>query len=677
MSFEELVLKRNKTIESKYTDALEKVKKVWENLQSSEEKTGKYLFAIADKILFFCELEEEITDSYYKDNSLESLQNTNLQFYDELFPENYKESYANPDHCFKLFGDKMGGAYSAYYISFRNFLTYCFRHEKFEMYRRIEQFLKASELYNSNELEEEKFLEVITHVVRNQNVEDFAAIFTRNYSVDTVLYKQIVQNADLTDIRYLYQYGQNISSNEIETAEFLMTYPQEDIDTLAVAMAKSFIRGFELARKDMSVRKNIAIYYHIGQERIAKALLLDLERRGLNGILSMIFTTSANKQYSYDHRFDGALFIDEEYVTSLTELRTKAASECSDIFGTFAGPIYFDSFGEQPFSPVNKESCLKLSPEQQKLQQRSSIEYSQLMNQYMSRSKTSFCIVGFPLPEIGDDFAEIFAETLAINMMDTEHHEEIQQHIVDALDKAESVNVKGRNGNITDIKVKMQKLEDPAKHTNFVNCGADVNVPVGEVFTSPKLTGTNGILHIKESFLKGLKFTDLKLTFKDGFVEDYSCGNFEKEEDNRKYIEENLLFPHKTLPIGEFAIGTNTRAYVMAKKFDILHVLPVLIVEKMGPHFAIGDTCFTWEEDFAVFNPIDGKEITARDNEKTIARKEDPSKAYTNCHTDITLPYENLDFITAITEDGEQIDIIRDGRFVVPGTEELNKYFTN
>jgi hypothetical protein len=39
---------------------------------------------------------------------------------------------------------------------------------------------------------------------------------------------------------------------------------------------------------------------------------------------------------------------------------------------------------------------------------------------------------------------------------------------------------------------------------------------------------------------------------------------------------------------------------------------------------------------------------------------------------DITLPYEMLESITAITRDGARMDIIRDGRFAVPGTEELN-----
>jgi len=79
-------------------------------------------------------------------------------------------------------------------------------------------------------------------------------------------------------------------------------------------------------------------------------------------------------------------------------------------------------------------------------------------------------------------------------------------------------------------------------------------------------------------------------------------------------------------------------------------------------------------EDKPVFNN-DGKEVTARDNEKTIKRKSNPHEAYTVCHTDITLPYESLGNIIAITKESEKIDIIRDERFVLAGTEELNKPF--
>ena len=188
------------------------------------------------------------------------------------------------------------------------------------------------------------------------------------------------------------------------------------------------------------------------------------------------------------------------------------------------------------------------------------------------------------------------------------------------------------------------------------------------------LTGTCGILHVSKVYLNGLQFQDLKLVFEDGRVTDYSCHNFETEEENRRYIEENILFHHEKLPMGEFAIGTNTTAYVAAEKYGIAEKLPILIAEKMGPHFAVGDTCYSWAEDISVYNP-DGREIIARDNEVSILRREDISSAYYSCHTDITIPYEELGSIRVLVGDGTAVSIIENGRFVLPGTEELNRPF--
>ena len=231
--------------------------------------------------------------------------------------------------------------------------------------------------------------------------------------------------------------------------------------------------------------------------------------------------------------------------------------------------------------------------------------------------------------------------------------------------------MKGREGNETDLIVHLHELKDPAKQTNFENCLADVNIPLGEVFTSPVLAGTGGILHVSGVYLSGLYFRDLKLVFDCGQVIDYSCSNFEDEEENRRYIEDHILYHHNKIPMGEFAIGTNTAAYAMARRFGITDRLPILIAEKMGPHFAVGDTCYSYEEDHPVYNP-DGKEIIARENEISALRKEDPDLAYYGCHTDITLPYDELDTICVIDDEGEETALIRGGRFVLPGTQLLN-----
>ena len=201
---------------------------------------------------------------------------------------------------------------------------------------------------------------------------------------------------------------------------------------------------------------------------------------------------------------------------------------------------------------------------------------------------------------------------------------------------------------------------------------ADVNIPVGEVFTSPVLEGTEGTLFVSKVFLHGLPYYNLKISFKEGKITEYTCTNFDSEEENKKYIFDNILHNHQTLPIGEFAIGTNTTAYAVAKKYDIADKYTILIAEKTGPHFAVGDTCYSWAEDVKVYNP-DGKEIIARDNSISILRKEDPSKAYFQCHTDITIPYDELGSIVVVAKDGTETEIIRDGRFVLPGTEILNE----
>ena len=159
-------------------------------------------------------------------------------------------------------------------------------------------------------------------------------------------------------------------------------------------------------------------------------------------------------------------------------------------------------------------------------------------------------------------------------------------------------------------------------------------------------------------------------------VKAYTCKNFEQEEYNQNYVRENVLANHETLPIGEFAIGTNTAAYAMAREYHIEGKLPILIAEKTGPHFAVGDTCYSWAEDTPVYNP-DGKEIIARDNEISEMRKDDVSLAYYGCHTDITIPYDELGSIRVIDDEGEMISIIENGRFVLPGTEELNRPFEN
>ena len=383
------------------------------------------------------------------------------------------------------------------------------------------------------------------------------------------------------------------------------------------------------------------------------------------------YSVSANRQFDFDHRNDNAYYLDKAFVERRLEVLRDAYETHKELAAVFGGPAVQEIFGEAPFASAGKTEAAHYDEKQQQLIVYYANQAGQITNRYIKGEERSFTIIAYPVAAIGPDYEQIFAETVRLNTLDYVHYRDMQQRLIDVLDQAQQVHVTGAGANETDLYVSVWQLEQPPKQTAFENCVADVNIPVGEVFTSPVLKGTHGLLHVTGVYLNGLFYKDLKLSFEDGMVTDYSCANFADEAENRRYIHENVLMQHDTLPMGEFAIGTNTTAYRMARDYQIADKLPILIAEKTGPHFAVGDTCYSHAEDTPVFNP-DGKEIMPRDNERTLARREDASKAYFNCHTDITIPYDELDAITAVLPDGRKLDVIRGGRFAVPGTQELN-----
>ena len=228
--------------------------------------------------------------------------------------------------------------------------------------------------------------------------------------------------------------------------------------------------------------------------------------------------------------------------------------------GKMAGAAVLETFGEIPFSPEDKKEAVKYTQKQYKLRNDYNREYTDILHRYVREEERSFTIIAYPVADIGENYREIFEETIKINNLDENMYKNIQTQLINALDKGKYVEIKGMNGNKTNLRVSLKELKNPEKETLFENCLADVNIPLGEVFTSPKLTGTEGILHVTKVYLKGLNYIDLSLKFKDGCIEEYSCGNFDSEAANKAYIKENLLKGHDTLPMGEFAIGTNTTA---------------------------------------------------------------------------------------------------------------------
>ena len=677
--------------EMRYELAIERIENIkGENTVS--EKYRDYFRTLADFALLVDKLKEKIENGEYYKFSIEELECWNTHLYDDVLGEHYKTSYANPAFATEKFGIEYGRLLSFLYTELRGVIPYAFEKKTEYLDILFELFI---EVYNQFEEENEPEYEHVRQTIY-WYASDYCDVFLADRIKEQIdpednFAADLIMNSDFNDVRYLYYYGEYVSENEKRTAMHLNELPLETIQKMADVYTEGYRIGFVNTGKNLSKKATVNIRYTLGFERVIRIAIENFRKMGLKptiyraGVSVLTkrqhlkigyYGGIANKQYEYDHKDDQALILDRQFMERKLEVMRTTYEQYKDLARRHAGPACMETFGEEPFTPVSKSEAVKLNDKQKEISLEYDSKSSQIVNNYIQGDERSFTIVAYPVPEIGDQYEEIFDEIIKINTLDAKVYEKVQQTIIDALDQGTSVHILGNNGNHTDLRVQLYKLKDPKKETIFENCVADVNIPVGEVFTSPVLEGTNGVLHVSQVYLNELLYKDLEVTFSNGMVADYSCKNFEHELENKEYFLDNVLYRHPTLPLGEFAIGTNTTAYVAAKKYNIADKMPILIAEKMGPHFAVGDTCYSWAEDIKVYNP-NGKEIVARDNSVSIQRKEDVSAAYFHCHTDITIPYEELKSITVECADGKEIEIIRDGIFVLPGTEILNEPLKN
>lgn len=685
MKYQSLFQEANAGAMERYELVIERLERILSD-NTVPEEYQEYFAETTQFLLYLNSLSVLQQQGTLFDADISEWQHRNEMLYGGVKPETYDTCYGNPSYAVEQFGTEVGQLLSFLYAELQAGIGYVYEGRLFAFVMLCELYVQV---YNCFETEGQPDVKEAKEIIY-WFFHDYSEIFATWQAEEMInpdydFCTDIVMNSDLNDLSYLYHYGLPVSENELKIAAYLNTMSQEEIQAMADTYTEGYRIGFEMTGKDLSKKKTVQIRYNIGFERMIRAAVqnfakLDLKPTISKDILSSFFgraikrgaySTSVNKQYDFDHREDRAYYYNKMFVERRLEVLRTAFEQNKKLAALHGGPAVLEVFGEEPFAPVNKEEALHYSDKQQQLNVYNASMSGQITNEYIKGEERSFTIIAYPVPAIGDKFEEIFAETVKINTLDYTTYQRIQQKLIDVLDQAEYVHIKGKGDNQTDLRVSIYPLTDLEKQTAFENCVADVNIPVGEVFTSPVLKGTTGTLHVTEVFLNELKYENLKIVFEDGMITAYDCSNFAAEAENRKYIKDNVLMHHDTLPMGEFAIGTNTTAYRMGMDYQIMDKLPILIAEKCGPHFAVGDTCYSHAEDTSVYNP-DGKEIMARDNEVSLLRKEDMSKAYYNCHTDITIPYHELDTITVFTRDGGQIPVIADGRFVVAGTEELN-----
>ena len=409
----------------------------------------------AEWILLLLDHRRMLEDGSFETMPLRDLEEKNRALYEDILPEHYEESWANPGYAIRETGEEMGPLLSALMTELRSMISLVYEGDAERFLIRMELLLEVYfafvTAWNDERADEEAQGEQpepqgqdscigrdkgdlltgkagqgmppaghIRDKIR-QFLEDYAEeetlVRVRRSLVGGSVPEKIINEWYVPgDPRCLYRYGAYISENERGVFSYLESLDEETVAGMADTWTEGFRIGFEVTGKDLSIRKRAGLIYPVGFERVVRRAAQNLRGTGLEPVIAGqlgnlftqhlgrggggILTTPANKQYGYDHREDLALFFNDVLRSRRSQALQQAYRELADQTVLYAGPAVMETFGEKPFSPVMHEGYPRFSKSQQKKIARFRQEADLLYDRAVIGRERSFTIIAFPIPEI-------------------------------------------------------------------------------------------------------------------------------------------------------------------------------------------------------------------------------------------------------------------------------------
>lgn len=201
------------------------------------------------------------------------------------------------------------------------------------------------------------------------------------------------------------------------------------------------------------------------------------------------------------------------------------------------------------------ENIYELAAVESEADQAYSEEYFRPVHSRERVNNTRWCVMRYPSAAFAmnarmptDRFADFYYNAC---LLDYAELNERMKPLHELLAKSDEVHLLGEG---TDLRLSI-------KGQNWIPCAGDVNIPDGEIFSSPILDSVNGHITYAPSVYNGKPFNRIKFEVKDGVIVD--C-----ESDNQEALESILETDEGARRFGEFAIGTNP--HISQPMFDIL-----------------------------------------------------------------------------------------------------------
>ena len=236
-------------LKERYGLAIDRIAEIKENSEIEDAGLAAYFTYTAEFLLLVDKWNEKRKAGGYDKLPLEELQHWNTVLYEDIIGKQYDNSFANPSYACARLGEDIGRILSFLYTELRGCIVFAAEQRKADFTVLLELFVECYCICKGGENIAAQLKDSIYWYMSDYS-DDFIEYRVREQldpSLDFAV--RIIMDSDLTDLRYLYRYGEYITENELRTAAFLNTLSQTEIEQMASTFTEGYRIGFELGNQ--------------------------------------------------------------------------------------------------------------------------------------------------------------------------------------------------------------------------------------------------------------------------------------------------------------------------------------------------------------------------------------------------------------------------------------------
>lgn len=357
-------------MEERYELTIERIMRITSE-ETVKEPYRNFFCHVANFLLRIHDVKESLQEEARNKMQKEHLDAEMNMLYQDVLPEYYETSYANPAYAVKCLGKELGPFLSAFYAELRGEISYVYSGHDDYITILNELFVEIYNRFEGEELPAADSLKEVFYWYASDYCDVFAADKVRE-ELDPCLSEatvRIITESNLSDPRYLYRYGEYISDREWERAVYLNELAEEEIE----ASAESVLNAVQ---DDIKAGSTVGIQLVPGMERIVRRIIQNLQARNVNVMIKRsavsVITrngseTNTFSQYEYDHRNDIGLFLGKRFIERKVEVMRTTYEQNREMAENFVGVLVMKDEDVEGVVLKEKAEAIHLNEKQEEL----------------------------------------------------------------------------------------------------------------------------------------------------------------------------------------------------------------------------------------------------------------------------------------------------------------------